>query len=125
MKDSVKYLNGIKELISIRDKQTKEFLIEIQELINELESYSNVTYDMLIDEFGTPEEIITSYFGENPDSLIANLKRKQYIKRAIITVFSIICALSLLIGGCQMDNLNKEYKQVLENKPTQYEEYIE
>lgn len=118
MKDSLKYLGDIKGIIPFQDKHTKEFLKEIQEFINEYELSSHtVTYDMLVDEFGTPEEIITSYFGENPTSLIKNLKRKMYIRYAFISVISAICILSLMIGGYKMYQLNEEYKQVIENKP--------
>lgn len=125
MNSSELYYEELKRLVPLKDKQIKEFLKEIYSEIKEYEQSSNdVTYDMIVEKFGTPEEIITSYFGENPSSLIANLKRSLHIKIAVIAFVSAICLLSLLAGGYEMYSLNEEYKQVIEHQPVYYEEYI-
>ena len=126
MSNSQIYYEELKNLVPLKDKQIKEFLREIYSEIREYEQSSNsVTYDMIVEEFGSPEEIITSYFGENPSSLLANLKRSQHIKIAIISFVSSICLLSLFAGGYEMYSLNEEYKQVLEHQPVYFETYIE
>lgn len=125
MNNSQLYYEKLNKLVPLKDKRIKEFLKYIYSEIKEYEqSSNNITYDMIVEEFGTPEEMITSYFGENPSSLISNLKRKKHIRIALTSFVSTICLLSLLAGGYEMYNLHEEYKQVIDHQPVHYEEYI-
>ena len=63
-----KYYKEIVSKFKFKGKREKEFLRELHKHILEYENQDNLTYDDLVENFGTPDEVYDSYL----DSLDAN-----------------------------------------------------
>lgn len=107
MRDSIKYYHEIRNIFPLKDRRVEHFLKDIHIQIKEFDlSCHKASYDMLIERFGTPEEVVTAYFGENPSQLVKTLKTRDYIKKAILISISIFAFISLIVGIYETKKVN-------------------
>lgn len=89
--DQIKYYKNIVSQFQFKGK--KILLYELKKHINENQE-DDLTYDKLIENFGTPNEVYNSYIESLDEVYLANkLNHKNGIKRLII--ISVICVISL------------------------------
>lgn len=93
MKDSNKYFRDIKKLFPIHGKNEKKYLKNIKQQIDE---YENFTYEQLEETFGTPINVVTSYYETIDSSYL--LKRINF--KRIITYVCAICLLLVTLVSC-------------------------
>ena len=108
MKESKKYYKDIKKLIPIHGKREKSFLKELQVQINEYEE-DNVecTYQQLSKEFGTPIDVMKSYYDTIDSPYI--LKRLKLKRNVMITCVAVIlCSLMLTLWKIHIYNVEHE-----------------
>lgn len=99
MRDSIKYYHEIRNIFPIKDRKVKNFLEDIHIQIKEFEkSYPRASYDKIVERFGTPEDVVSAYFGENPTHIIRSIRNKNYIKKAILISLSILAFISFLVS---------------------------
>ena len=119
MKESKKYFDEIKELIPSKNKRTKDFLKNFKSQIEEYETDNiDCTYNDLIQEFGFPEDVIASYFGESQiNELIKNLTIKRYLKLITIVIITVV----VLLGSWKAYLIYTDYKISTSQIPTHIE----
>ena len=79
-KEVERYTKYVKKLIPIRSKDKKEFIKLLTEQINEFANEKeHCTYQNIVDEFGTPNEVAGSY--------IKNLDNNMIMKSLNTTLF--------------------------------------
>ena len=99
MRDSIKYYHEIRNIFPLKDRKVKKFLEDIHMQIKDYDSSCpRAGYDMLVERFGTPQEVVTAYFGENPTHIIRSIRNKNYIKKAILISLSILAFISFLVS---------------------------
>lgn len=103
------YYKKIKKLITFSSKDKDEFLSIIEKrLIDYCSDVDDISYDKLVVEFGTPNEVACSYVESlDTDQLLKQIK----IKRAIQAMFVIICICILSYTVYNMYNLNRLYNE--------------
>lgn len=108
MKESKKYFKDIKKLFPIHGKREKSFLKELQIQINEYEEDNqDCTYQQLSREFGTPIDVMKSYYDTIDSPYI--LKRLKFKRVIIITCVAIIlCSLILTLWKIHIYNVEHE-----------------
>ena len=106
--DIKKYINEIKKIIPINSKDKKDFLKMMEQRILESSNLENkCDYDIIVKEFGKPNEVAASYIEEiDTDTILKILKRKQYIKWLI----SILIIAIILISIFKIYRLNQLYE---------------
>lgn len=92
-----KYLHRIRKNLYVHGSTKKEFLKDIEaDLISYIEEQETVTYDMLVDAFGTPEEIAADYIRELDSSILG----RQISGKKCVFIACLVCALAVLsVGG--------------------------
>ena len=97
-KDSKKFIKYVKRIIPIHSKDKKEFSDDLE----------RCTYQDIVNEFGTPNEVAGSYI-ENMESneLIKKLNRKKLLKYFLSTLLILIT----LLWGFKMYRLNQLYEE--------------
>ena len=88
-----KYLTEVKHLLPFACKVRKMLLEELRQRIDELDTEGTpITYELLIAEIGTPDEVANSF--EDRESIAAFRKRsRRYSKAKVI----LACCAALLI----------------------------
>lgn len=94
-KDIKRYLKDIKRLLPVYSKEEKQYYKRIEDTI--LKNVDqNTTYADCIKQFGTPKDVIVSYYEEmDSDSLIKKIRSRHY-KRVILMgalIFALILSL--------------------------------
>lgn len=119
MKDRNKYYRDVKKLFPVNGKKEKDYLKNIKEQIDEYDDY---TYEQLEQTFGTPIEVVTSYY-QTINS--AYLLKRINLKRIVNIAISIMIVLSITLWGFEMYRLNQLYEEVKTQIHGHYEETIE
>jgi hypothetical protein len=92
-----KYLKNCRQLFPIYGKYEKQFLKRLQKQVDEyLHEFSDSTYENLCDEFGSPKDIVISYY----DTVETNylLKKTNLIKNIRIFLFGLLFIICLFLG---------------------------
>ncbi len=91
------YIRKIKALFPIMGKSERNFIKTIKINVNDfLADTPDCNLEDLYEEFGTPEDVINSYYTSvNTDRIIKRIKISKYVK--ILTSIFILCLLSLTI----------------------------
>lgn len=108
-KDAKKYIKYVKKIIPIHSKDKSEFIALLTQRINEFANeLEECTYEDIVKEFGTPNEVAGSYI-ENMESneLIKKLNRKKLFKYFLLTLLILIT----LLWGFKMYRLNQLYEE--------------
>ena len=124
-KEIKKYIKYVKKIIPFYSKDKKEFLkLLTQKIIEFSNTQPNCTYQNIIDEFGSPNEVAGSYIEslENDDII------KQLNKKKIINIFiSVIIILCISVWGFERYRINQLIDEAKHTKMKTYtaEEYKE
>ena len=108
-KDSKKFIKYVKRTIPIHSKDKREFILLLTQRIKEFsDDLERCTYQDIVNEFGTPNEVAGSYI-ENMESneLIKKLNRKKLLKYFLSTLLILIT----LLWGFKMYRLNQLYEE--------------
>lgn len=108
-KDAKKYIKYVKKLIPIHSKDKNEFITLLTHRIDEFSNELSIcTYQDIVNEFGTPNEVAGSYI-ENLDSneIIKKLNKKKLFK----CLSSTILVLIILLWGFKMYRLDRLYEE--------------
>lgn len=121
MNNTKVFIRDIHYIFSIGGKGKKEklYIKRLIEMINDYESdYPNVTYNKLIDKFGTPKDIYIDYL-ETVDSkyLLDKLRTKKLIRNTCLVII-VICSLLGLWKGYLIYSDSKESEN---QRPTHIE----
>ena len=124
-KEIKKYIKYVKKIIPFYSKDKKEFLkLLTQKIIEFSNTHPNFTYQNIIDEFGSPNEVAGSYIETlNSDEIIKKLNKKK-----IINIFiSVIIILCISVWGFERYRINQLIDEAKHTKMKTYtaEEYKE
>lgn len=83
-----KYLNDVWILFPLHGKKEKEYLKYLSKQIESREAeYAEEDYSSLSEEFGSPQEIVSSFYEEVEfDYIIKKMKIRSLIKKALISI---------------------------------------
>ena len=122
-KEIKRYFHDIKILFPVFEKEEKEFFERIKESI--LKENNNSTYAQCVEHFGTPKEIIMSYYEEMDSYEVIKRARKQKaIKKAISCIATVCIICILIISFWKIHIYNKAYEE-FQNQTFEWEETIE
>ena len=124
-KEIKKYIKYVKKIIPFYSKDKKEFLkLLTQKIIEFSNTHPNFTYQNIIDEFGSPNEVAGSYIETlDSDEIIKKLNKKK-----IINIFiSVIIILCISVWGFERYRINQLIDEAKHTKMKTYtaEEYKE
>ena len=91
-KEIKKYIKYVKKIIPIYSKDKKEFIqLLTQKIIEFSNEHDSCSYQDIVDEFGSPNEVAGSYIETlNSDEIIKKLNKKKIIN-IFISVIIILC----------------------------------
>ena len=123
-KEIKRYLKGIKNLLPVYGRKEKAFVMMIKTSI--LETYgteSTVGYDMICSEFGSPKEIVISYYAEvDDDELYKRVRFSMMIKIAAIFIVLIVAATAVFKSILLYDSYKKSVDAIITQEVTVIEE---
>ena len=86
-KEIKKYIKYVKKIIPFYSKDKKEFLkLLTQKIIEFSNTHPNFTYQNIIDEFGSPNEVAGSYIESLENDDIIKQLNKKYIFKTLVTI---------------------------------------
>ena len=114
-----KYLKNCKRLFPVYGKQARQYLKRLKSHIQEYQSENgNCTYDDLAEQFGTPTEVISSYYRSTDyNDLLKKVNFVRYVRILMVVVISAV----IIFLGCKSYTLYQDYLQEKEDC-TLYEE---
>ena len=119
-KEIKRYLKEIKNLLPVYGRKEKAFVMMIKTSI--LETYgteSTVGYDMICSEFGSPKEIVISYFAEvDDDELYKRVRFSKMIKIAAIFIVLIVAATAVFKSILLYDSYKKSVDAIITQEVT-------
>ena len=90
-KEIKKYIKYVKKIIPFYSKDKKEFLkLLTQKIIEFSNTHPNCTYQNIIDEFGSPNEVAGSYIESLENDDIIKQLNKKYIFKTLVTIIIFI-----------------------------------
>lgn len=107
------YYRNVKRIVSFSSKDKKQFLQLLKKkLIEFSEQQNNCSYQDMINHFGTPNEVASSYIESlDTDILLKHLKFKKFIKILV----AVLC-ISILSYTCfEIYTLNCLYESAKES----------
>ena len=123
-KEIKRYLKEINNLLPVYGRKEKAFVMMIKTSI--LETYgteSTVGYDMICSEFGSPKEIVISYFAEvDDDELYKRVRFSKMIKIAAIFIVLIVAATAVFKSILLYDSYKKSVDAIITQEVTVIEE---
>lgn len=126
MKDNVnRYLKDIKILFPIYQKEEKEYFNRIKENILKETNNEDITYNQCVEKFGTPTEVMNSYFEEMDSQKLISKIRKQKITKRIIYMIGIVCILCIIIVSLWKIHIYNQAYEEFQKQNFYYEETIE
>ena len=115
-----RYLKEIRNLLPVYGRKEKAFVMMIKTSI--LETYgteSTVGYDMICSEFGSPKEIVISYFAEvEDDELYKRVRFSKMIKIAAIFIVLIVAATAVFKSILLYDSYKKSVDAIITQEVT-------
>ncbi|WP_428028603.1 DUF1700 domain-containing protein [Arcobacter sp.] len=89
------YLNELKKYLSGLDNdKTKNIIKEIESYIEE----SNATYEILVERFGTPEQLSEGYLEDLPKDTHRVKKTCSKTKKIILIIFSFLVIVAIIVA---------------------------
>ena len=123
-KEIKRYLKEIKNLLPVYGKKEKAFVMMIKTSI--LETYgteSTVGYDMICSEFGSPKEIVISYFAEvDDDELYKRVRFSRVVKIAAVCIVAIVAAAAVFESILLYDSYKKSVDAIITQEVTVIEQ---
>lgn len=92
-----KYLKNCKKLFPIYGKDERQYIERLESHIREYQTeHENCTYEDLVTQFGSPTEVVSSYYrSTNYHDL---LKKVNFVRRTRIFIVIIISAVIIFLG---------------------------
>ncbi len=92
-----KYLKNCKKLFPIYGKDERQYIERLESHIREYQTeHENCTYEDLVTQFGSPTEVVSSYYrSTNYHDL---LKKVNFVRRTRIFIVIIISAVIMFLG---------------------------
>lgn len=118
------YIQNIKTLMPLHGQKERKFLNDMEDSITAfVEKNSNSDYQLLVDTFGTPQQVVCDYISsQDSEIIIPHLQKTKFIKRSIIfTAFLIL----FLVCISRQIFLMKLRKEILEQQPVTVEKILE
>lgn len=119
MKDNKKYYKDVENLFPIHSKKERKYLHLMKE---QIEEYENDSYEELVEQFGTPIEVVKSYYDTIESSY---LLKRMAIKRIVNLTCVFVLIIVAIYFGYRTYVLDKAYEDFRSGIPTDYEEVIE
>lgn len=106
------YTSSVKELFPIMGKAEKRYILSLKEDINAYCEEENIeTLDKLYEKYGSPNNIVNSYFSvSDTTEIIKRIRISKWIKCAIV-ILLVIIMLGTLIWGIKTYNTFQTFKQ--------------
>ena len=105
-----KYLRNCRRLFPIYGKYERRFMNRLKEQIQEhIDSSSNLNYEELVEQFGSPKDIVVEYYNSVDDDYL--LKKTNLVKQ-IKRVLFVILTVALIYFAVNFVLLYKSYKDV-------------
>ena len=120
--DVKKYINSIKMLFPILRKEERLFLKSFSETIIKEANNEFFSYQDCIDKFGTPHEVLSSYYEEIDTNILINKVKNQHMLKQFF--YSLIIAI-IIISFVACTLLHKSYNDVKQNHVSNPEISIE
>jgi uncharacterized membrane protein len=90
------YLKELKKhLIELDNDKTKNIIKEIESYVEE----SSATYEILVERFGTPEELAKGYLEDLPLNQYSAKKNYSKTKKILISIFTIVIIIAIIIAS--------------------------
>lgn len=118
-----KYISNVRAFFPIKGKLEKKYLRDLATTVNDFcEGNNPASLEVLYKEFGTPNEVVNSYFSTvNTDYVIKRIRFSKIVK--IVAVLLLIIALITSIIFCSYIATAKRVVEKLEG--SYFETYIE
>lgn len=105
-----KYLRNCKRLFPVYGKRERQFIKRLRDRIQEhIDSSPNLTYEELLEQFGSPKDIVIEYYNTVDDDYL--LRKTNLVKYLKIVLFSAL-AIVLIYYGTHFVLLYKSYQDV-------------
>ena len=105
-----KYLRNCKRLFPVYGKRERQFIKKLRDRIQEhIDSSPNLTYEELVEQFGSPKDIVIEYYNTVDDDYL--LRKTNLVKYLKIVLFSAL-AIVLIYYGTHFVLLYKSYQDV-------------
>lgn len=116
---SKEYVNKIKMLFPVMGNSERQYLKNLKNSVKDCcENKEPDSMDLLYQEFGTPEDVVNSYFNSSDiDYIISRIKRTRFIKGVLGVILLIIIAFFITLSAI----LWKEHK-IIESQQIFFEE---
>ena len=119
--DEKKYLKDCKHVFPFFGKKEKIFFNRLKTGVSTYcDSQNNITYNQIIEEFGSPKTIMESYINScDNDYILKKMKTKSMLKKLVIVACIFMLAISLLelYGIYEINNRKVVYvEDVIEYK---------
>lgn len=106
--DIKKYIKYVKKIIPIHSKDKKEFIqLLTQKIIEFSNEHDSCSYQDIVDEFGSPNEVAGSYIESLENDDIIKQLNKKYIFKTLVTI---IIFISIGIWCLEIYHFNKLYQ---------------
>ena len=119
-KEIKRYLKEIRNLLPVYGRKEKAFVMMIKTSI--LETYgteSTVGYDMICSEFGSPKEIVMSYFAEvDDDELYKRIRFSRAVKIAAVCIVAIVVTVAVFKSALIHDSYKKSVDAIITQEVT-------
>lgn len=116
-----KYLKNCKKLFPIYGKDERQYIKRLEIHIREYQTeHENCTYEDLVTQFGTPTEVVSSYYKSSDNNDL--LKKVNFVRCIRISMVTIISVLILLLSYISYSLYQDYLKEV--NDSTLYEEEV-
>lgn len=116
---SKEYVNKVKMLFPVMGNSERQYLKNLKNSVEDCcENKEPDSMDLLYQEFGTPEDVVNSYFNSSDtDYIISRIKRTRFIKGVLGVILLIILAFFITLSAI----LWKEHK-IIESQQIFFEE---
>ena len=105
-----KYLRNCKRLFPVYGKRERQFIKRLRDRIQEhIDSSPNLTYEELLEQFGSPKDIVIEYYNTVDDDYL--LRKTNLVNYLKIVLFSAL-AIVIIYFGTHFVLLYKSYQDV-------------
>lgn len=107
-----KYIKDVRRLFPVYGKREKDFMMRFKQHVLECDALpEHVTYNELVEEFGSPIEVLQNYY----DSIESDyILRKMNTRRIITYVGIIICILAIGVSLWKTIVINQGHENAMD-----------
>ncbi len=125
-KEIKKYIKDIELMFPIMQKEEKEYIKRIEQSIMKQCDNQQIAYQDLVNQYGTPTDIMTAYVNDIDTEEFVFKTRKHRKNRKIIigTCFCVVLC-TLIVSLWRIYQINQEREDFMNHVPVEYIEEIE